>query len=126
MLRDVLPRGNCGGRLLITTRTATVAETFAATEASFHMALQPPGISDAITILLDGAELEREGREESNCADVKRLVRSVGNLPLAIDQAASYMRETGASPREVLDVYASQEVSEVSEGSSNYAGITIS
>lgn len=90
------------------------------------MALQSPEIDDAITILLDGARLEREGREESSRADAKRLVRSVGNLLLAIDQAASYMRENGASPQEVLDIYASDEDSEVSEGSSNSTRITIS
>ena len=30
-----------------------------------------------------------KGREEASYVDLKRLVRSVGNLPLAIDQAAS-------------------------------------
>ena len=35
MLRDNLPRGDCGGRLLITTRTATIADVFTASRALF-------------------------------------------------------------------------------------------
>ena len=90
------------------------------------MALQPPGIGDTVAMLSAGAKLKREGREESSRADAERLVRSVGNLPLAIDQAASYMRETEGSPQDVLDVYTSNEVPEVSKGNSKYIGTTIS
>ncbi|KAL9104796.1 MAG: hypothetical protein Q9163_000294 [Psora crenata] len=113
MLRDILPRRACGGRLLMTTRIATVADIFAAPGASSQLALQPPRISEAAEMLFASANLERQGREEASYADAVRLVQSVGNLPLAIDQAASYMRETGSSPRDVLDVYKSDEVPEM-------------
>ena len=126
MLGDILPRRGCKGRLLMTTRTATIAELFSTSEALSQMALQPPGIGDAVAMLSAGAKMKREGREESSREDAERLVRSVGNLPLAIDQAASYMRETGGSPREVLDVYASDEVPEVSHGNPKYVRIPIS
>ena len=114
-LRDFLPRHNYGGRILITTRTATVAERYTASGGSPQLALQTPRIDDAIAMLSAGAKLEREGRKEASCTDLERLVRSVGNLPLAIDQAASYIRETGSSPQKVLDVYISNEAPEVSE-----------
>ena len=99
----------------MTTRIATTAERYTASGGSLQLALQPPGIDDAMTMLSAGAKLEQEGRKEANCVDLKRLVRSVGSLPLAIDQAASYMRDTGSSPQELLDVYESEEVMEVSK-----------
>ena len=114
-LRDFLPRHNHGGRILMTTRIATIAERYTASGGSLQLALQPPGIDDAMTMLSAGAKLEQEGRKEASCVGLERLVRSVGSLPLAIDQAASYMRDTGSNPQEVLDVYESEEVVEVSE-----------
>ena len=108
MLRDILPRGECKGRLLMTTRTATTADMLTASNASSQLALQPPGTGDAIAMLLAGAHLQRGSME-----DAQRLVQTVGRLPLAIDQAASYMQQTGNSPQEVLGVYKSNEVVEV-------------
>ena len=113
-LRDFLPRQNCKGRILMTTRMATIADRFIASGGSSELALQSPGIDDAIAILLARTKREQDGIEEVSRADIERLVRSVGNLPLAIDQAASYMRESGSSAQEVLDVYKSNEASEVS------------
>ena len=125
MLRDVLPQRGCGGRLLMTTRTATTADVLTASEASSQLALQPPEVGDAVAMLSAGAKLQQGDTGESNRADAERLVQSVGNLPLAIDQAASYMRETGNSPQEVLSVYKSSEVLEVSEGDAEYSGVTV-
>lgn len=88
-LRDFLPRHNCRGRILMTTRIATIAERYTALGGSPLLALQPPEIDDAVAILSAAAELEQESMEEVGRADAERLVRSVGNLPLAIDQAAS-------------------------------------
>ncbi|KAK3166744.1 hypothetical protein OEA41_009869 [Lepraria neglecta] len=113
ILRDILPRGDCGGRLLITTRTARIADVFNASGALSQLALQPPGIGDAVAMLSAGVNLEREGKEEVSYTDAKRLVQLVGKLPLAIDQAASYMRETGSGLQEVLDIYKSDEAPEI-------------
>ena len=85
MLRDVLPRRGGGGRLLMTARTATIADMFTASGASSQLALQPPRTSDAVAMLSAGAKLRREDGEEATHADAARLVQSVGNLPLAID-----------------------------------------
>ena len=71
-------------------------------------------MDDAVTLLVVGAKKKREYQEETNRPEAERLVRSVGNLPLAIDQAASYIRETGSGLWEVLNVYESDEVSQVS------------
>lgn len=112
-LRDFLPQVNCKGRILMTTRVATITERYTASGGSSQLALQAPGIDDAVAMLSVIAKLEREGKEAANHTDAERLVRSVGSLPLAVDQAASYMRETGCSYQEVLDVYKGDEVLEV-------------
>jgi hypothetical protein len=51
--------------------------------------------------------------EEASNADLESLVRAVGNLPLAIDQAASYMKGYASSTKELLDLYKSEEIMEV-------------
>jgi hypothetical protein len=75
---------------------------------SLMLALQPPGIDDAVAMLVAGAGLGGGRSEEASHADLKRLVRSVGNLPLAVDQAAY-----GSSMKELLDLYESEEIVEV-------------
>lgn len=64
-------------------------------------------------MLAAGAELGRASTEKASYADLERLVRSVGNLPLAIDQAASYIKSYESSPKELLNLYESEEIVEV-------------
>ncbi|KAI4247881.1 MAG: hypothetical protein L6R42_009493 [Xanthoria sp. 1 TBL-2021] len=113
ILDEILPRRNSGGRLLFTTRTASIAESCTISSKSLTIALQPPGLHDAVTMLAAGAEMGGEGTEEASYADLERLVRSVGHLPLAIDQAASYLKGYESSTKELLDLYQSEEVLEV-------------
>ena len=74
-------------------------------------------------MLLTGVNLKREDKQKTDRADVERLVQSVGSLPLAIDQAASYIRESKSELREVLEIYQSDEISEVSEGNGKESGV---
>ena len=113
MLRDMLPRRNNMGKLLFTTRTAKIAEVFATSVGLSQLALQPPGIQDAVAMLSAGAGLEGDGTQEVNNIDAKQVVRSVGALPLAIDQAASYLRDTGSNLNEILKMYKSEVACEV-------------
>ena len=107
------------------TQIATIAERYTASGGSPQLALQPPGIDDAVAILSAEAKQKQEGIAEVSRTDAERLVLSVGNLPLAIGQAASYMRISGSSAQEVLDLYESDEVSEVSEGNGKCLDSTI-
>ena len=115
ILDEILPRRNSGGRLLFTTRTASIAESCAIPCKSVKLALQPPGINDAVTMLAAGAGMGGESTAKASYADLERLVRSVGNLPLAIDQAASYIKGYESSTKELLDLYQSEEIMEVIE-----------
>ncbi len=113
LLADILPRRNSDGRLLFTTRTATIADSFTILEQSLTIALQPPGIDDAVAMLTAGAEMGGGKTKKASNADLECLVRSVGNLPLAIDQAASYIKGYASSTKELLDLYKSEEIVEV-------------
>lgn len=113
MLDDILPRRNGGGRLLFTTRTDAIAKSCTVPGKSLMLALQPPGIDDAVAMLVAGAEIGGGSTEEASHADLERLVRLVGNLPLAVDQAASYIKGYGSSTKELLDLYGSEEIVEV-------------
>jgi len=113
ILRDMLPRRNSGGRLLLTTRTTKIADVFTAPGKLSQLALQPPGTGDAVAMLSAGAGMEREGAMAASYADAEQVVRFVGKLPLAIDQAASFIRDTGRSANEILDIYRSEEAVEV-------------
>ena len=111
-LLDVLPRIGRRGRLLMTTRTAMIADLLTASDVSSQLALQTPGLNDALVMLSAGA---RWGKRPVNSTDAERLVQSMGNLPLAIDQAASFMRDTGSSPATMLNTSQSNELKEVSK-----------
>ncbi len=84
-LGNFLPRHDRRGRILITARTVTITERYTASEELFQLSLYSPGIDNAVAMLLAGANLKREGKEEAERGDVERLTRSVGSLPLAID-----------------------------------------
>lgn len=115
VLDDILPRRNNGGQLLFTTRTATIAESCTIPGKFLTLALQPPRIDDAVTMLAAGAGLSEDSTEKAGYADLEHLVRSVGSLPLAIDQAASFIKGYGSSTKELLNLYRSEEVMEVIE-----------
>ncbi|KAL8885668.1 MAG: hypothetical protein Q9215_006511 [Flavoplaca cf. flavocitrina] len=112
ILEEILPRRNSGGRLLFTTRTASIAESCTISSKSLMIALQPPGLHDAVKMLAAGARRDGEGTEDASYADLEPLVRSVGHLPLAIDQAASYLKRYGGT-KELLDLYQSEDIMEV-------------
>lgn len=123
ILDEILPRRNSGGRLLFTTRTATIAESCTIPGKSLVLALQPPGIDDAVAMLAAGAEMGEESTEEASNVDLERLVKSVGNLPLAIDQAASYIKGYGSSTKELLNLNKSEEIIEVVGKHSKDSGV---
>ncbi|KAL8914575.1 MAG: hypothetical protein Q9172_007051 [Xanthocarpia lactea] len=113
MLKDILPRRNSGGRLLLTTRTATIAESCTIPGSSLMIALHPPGTDEAVAMLAARAEMDGGSIERANNTDLERLVKAVGHLPLAIDQAASYLKGYKSSTKELLDLYKSEEAVEV-------------
>lgn len=113
MFDRILSRQNDRDRLLFTTRTAIIAKSCIIQGKSLTIALQSPGIDDAIAMFAAEAEIDGENTRGASGANLARLVQSVGNLPLAIDQATSYMKGYGSSTVKLLDLYQSEEVIEV-------------
>ena len=112
-LRNIIPRRNNLGKILFTTRSEKVAALLSEVSKVHKLALQPPGIDDAITVLLADAKRGTESLDQASRTDLESLITCVGSLPLAINQAASYMRETRSSAKDVLHIYKTEEAGEV-------------
>jgi hypothetical protein len=115
-LRDVLPKMKCNGHILFTTRTKAVAQSLAVASGVQYdiLALKQPSTDDATTLFLKSTG--KQSREDLSLFEyATNIVKSVGCLPLAIDQASSFMNESGFSAPELLDVYRSDQVEKGSD-----------
>jgi hypothetical protein len=113
-LREVFPQRNSNGSMLMTTRTKAVAESLAAASGIKHgiLALEQPSSDDAVALLL--ASAEKDSKSDPSLLDTAEgIVQSIGCLPLAVDQAASYLKESGCSGKELLDIYKSEQKEKV-------------
>ncbi|KZP22344.1 TPR-like protein [Athelia psychrophila] len=94
-LREHLPRQNAAGTILITTRTRNVAESVANVAGQEHCVFELKALSKAQSV---GLLLRKAGIQSSTPADLasaEKLVSRIGCLPLAIEQAGSYMKQSG-------------------------------
>ncbi|KZP22336.1 TPR-like protein [Athelia psychrophila] len=94
-LREHLPRQNAAGTILITTRTRNVAESVANVAGQEHCVFELKALSKAQSV---GLLLRKAGIQSSAPADLasaEKLVSRIGCLPLAIEQAGSYMKQSG-------------------------------
>ena len=114
-IREVLPRNNSSGKIICTTRTKQVAQSLATAFGEQHpcISLDTPSTDDAVTLFLSAAGIEREALDAMELQNTKEIVKAVGRLPLAVDQAASFAKESGHGIRGTLDVYISEQVEEV-------------
>ena len=113
-IREMLPRSNSSGRLVLTTRTKQVAQSLATAFGEEHLciALHAPGTEDAVRLFLSAAEIDRDGLDAGELQKTRKVVKAVGCLPLAVDQAASFA-ESGHGISRILDIYTSEQVEEV-------------
>ncbi|KAI9854314.1 MAG: hypothetical protein M1824_000407 [Vezdaea acicularis] len=105
-IREHLPRQNSQGNILFTTRTDGIAKAVvhAAGEQHQVLELQTPSVDDAAKLLLDHSEID-ESKVPSALTKARRLVESVGCLPLAIGQAASFMKQSHKTLDDLLVLY---------------------
>lgn len=113
--REILPRSNSNGSILITTRTKHVAESMTVAFGKQHsyIGLDVPSVDDAVALLLRTAEIDRERLGQTGLQEAREVVKSIGRLPLAVDQAASFMKESGNDISDVLNIYRSEQVDQV-------------
>jgi hypothetical protein len=105
-LREHLPRKNSRGSILFTTRTEDVAKALTNVAGKQHgmVELRIPDVEDAAKMFL------RHLHDPDTPADVSKIqeiVKSIGCLPLAVTQVASYMTGTGSSPDDMLALFES-------------------
>src|SRR5947207_4238958 len=96
--KDYLPDTTNGGHILITTRNP-----FTENIPAQGLEVMLLNESDAIELLLLRAGLDNERKEISLIASA--IVKELGYLPLAIEQAAAYIREQSKNIFTFLEIY---------------------
>lgn len=106
-LKENLPRHGRYGRILFTTRTKDVATTVcnAAGHQYKTLELKVPKIQDATKLFLDQIRAEEDQQPLSLKEKVMRVVGCLGYLPLAINQAASFMNQSYQTVDNLLDLF---------------------
>ncbi|KZP23850.1 TPR-like protein [Athelia psychrophila] len=113
-LREHLPRQNAHGSILITTRTLDVADALTSVAGEQYPVHELKALSPEQSAKL---LLKRAGIHSSTAADLdsaQKLVRRIGYLPLAVDQAGAYMKRSGlTSAGQLFNLYNQQGLQEV-------------
>jgi NB-ARC domain len=111
-LREQLPRQNKQGNILFTTRTESLADILSNSAGQRHQILEllTPNVQDSANLLLEHSAGDMDEARTSRAKDV---VKCVGCLPLAVAQAGSFMKQSGKSLDEMLDLYESDRKVEV-------------
>ena len=114
-LREHLPRQNGRGSILLTTRTQPVAMALASAAGERHEVVEVPLLSVAAGVELFLGHFSG-GEIDALSAKVEQIVKSVGCLPLAISHAASYMKQSGSTVGDMVNLYESKRKIDVSVG----------
>jgi hypothetical protein len=114
-LRDHLPLTNERGNILFSTRTAIVAESLANAAGEQHgiLGLQSMELRDTANLLFSDAGIDAGIATPSLFSQAEELVKQVGCLPLAVVQAASYMKQTHTTLDDMLELYKRERKVEV-------------
>lgn len=115
-LRELLPRRNPKGRILLTTRGEDIATALVSTSNPHDhvLDLQVPNIKDAAVLFLKEAGKKLNPEETLTSQQAESLAHSVGRLPLAVSNAAAFMNKSHASLSDMVGLYRSSQKMEVS------------
>lgn len=104
VINEFIPKGPSGGHVIITSR-----------EQQWRRVTRAEGIEVAEFALEESIEFlrkrvkslraEETGPGDQGYDDARRLAVALGNLPIAMDHAAAYLDETGASVDAYLELY---------------------
>ncbi|KZP33495.1 TPR-like protein [Athelia psychrophila] len=102
-LRENLPQQNANGSILITTRTFDVAEALTSVAGQQHPVCELKALSpvQSVELLLKKAGIHNSTTAELESAQV--LVKCMGYLPLAVEQAGAYTKKYGFSSANQLN-----------------------
>lgn len=115
-LREHLPRKHSTAHILLTTRTKAIAEAATTVAGQQHqiLELRAPNLNDATNQLLREAGINTGDPPLAAINGAERLAKSLGCLPLAISQAASFAKQSHKNLDDVLGLYQSKHKFEVS------------
>jgi hypothetical protein len=114
-LRDHLPLANERGNILFSTRTEDVAESLANAAGEQHkiLGLQVMELRDTANLLFADAGIDAGIATSALFSQAEDLVKQVGLLPLAVVQAASFMKQTRTTLDDMLELYKRERKVEV-------------
>jgi hypothetical protein len=106
-LRVHLPLTNGRGNILFSTRRADVAESLANSAGERHrtLGLQPMELRETAELLFSDAGIDAHMVTPFIFDQAEELVKRVGCLPLAVVQAASFMKQTHSTLDRMLELY---------------------
>lgn len=106
-LRVHLPLVNDRGNILFSTRTADVAESLVDSVGGQHpmLGLQAMKLRETANLLFEDAGINAEEVTPFLLVQAEELVTRVGRLPLAVVQAASFMKQTHTTLGDMLELY---------------------
>jgi hypothetical protein len=114
-LREHLPRRNVKGDILFTTRASDVAGALVRVAGGRHSKheLRVPDLAEATDLLFSSAGIDAGTVTPTQKNQAEELIQNLGSLPLAIVQAASYMRQTDMTLDGMLEISKSERKIEV-------------
>jgi hypothetical protein len=115
-IRENLPRQNRRGNILFTTRTVGVASALSYAAGRQHQVLELglPDAQDAVELLLRESGMDLVSVSWVMMSKANEVVKCVGWLPLAISQAACFMKECQKELDYMLLLLQSEQNMEVS------------
>jgi hypothetical protein len=104
-LREHLPRTNMRGSILLTTRAADIADALVNVPGGHStLELRVPDLVDTTNLLFSSLGIDVNAVTATQKTQAEQLVQNLGFLPLAVVQAASYMRQTKMTFNNMLEI----------------------
>ena len=116
MLRSHLPRNHYRGHIIFTTRTEDLAKALVESQGHQYdiIGLEALKVDDAAQLLLDGAgSYTNQAQTTDDSVKAKEVVKVLGCLPLAVESAASFLKQTHKTLDELADLYNGENRAEV-------------
>jgi hypothetical protein len=114
-LCEHLPRRNAKGNILFTTRAADVAGALVSVAGARHstLELRVPDLVETTHLLFTSAGIDVSTMTPTQKNQAGELIQTLGSLPLAVVQAASYMKQTAMTLDQMLQISKSERKIEV-------------
>jgi len=82
-------------------------------DRKFVLSLEVPSQDDAVNLLFSELEESNHGNHSTHLEQAQELVKSIGRLPLAINQAASFANQNCKSLSATLELYQGQRKTDI-------------